>query len=273
MNTNEKYEKLKQILEGYGKVAIAFSGGVDSSFLLRVAHDVLGDEAIAITIESSLYPERETSEAVSRCNELGVRQLMLPLDEFEIEGFDKNPVDRCYICKTNIFKKIISAAAAEGIAVVAEGSNVDDEGDYRPGLKAITEQEVKSPLRESGLTKDEIRILSKELSLPTWDKPSFACLATRFPYGDMITKEKLQRLDLAEQLLIDLGFSQVRVRLHGEDGSQARIEALPEDFPKMIEDEIRNRIYDYFREIGFENVSLDMRGYKSGSMNEGVSYV
>lgn len=270
MNTNDKYEKLKEIIKNYGSVSVAFSGGVDSSFLLKVAHDVLGNGLLAITVDSPLQPERETGEAIAFCNSFGIRQKMISVDVFEIEGFEQNPTNRCYICKKNIFGRIIETSEMEGIDVIVEGSNTDDDNDYRPGMQAIRELGIKSPLREAGLSKQEIRSLSKELSLATWEKPSFACLATRFVYGDTITEEKLKMIDLAEQFLINLGFSQLRVRVHGENGKQARIETLPQDFPILIEEDNRSKVYDYFREIGFENISLDLRGYKSGSMNEGI---
>ena len=266
----KKYKKLKEIIESYGSVAVAFSGGVDSTFLIKVAHDVLGDNAIAITVESSLFPKRETEEAIDFCKAYEISQRIISTDIFEIEGFDENPTNRCYLCKKAIFMKLIEEAATEGIIKVLEGSNVDDDSDYRPGMQAVKEIGIKSPLREAGLTKEEIRFLSKELSLETWKKPSFACLATRFAYGEPITEEKLLRIDRAEQFLINLGFLQVRVRVHGKEGLQARIEVLPEDFPRLMKDDCRIGIYEYFKEIGFENTSLDMRGYITGSMNESL---
>ena len=270
MIITEKFEKLKEIIEGYGSVGVAFSGGVDSTFLLKIAHDVLGENAVALTIVSPLFPERENDEAVEFCKVHEIKQILIPVDILAVEGFEKNPSDRCYVCKKNIFSSVLEEAVSEGIIIIAEGSNIDDDSDYRPGMQAVKEIGIQSPLKDAGLTKHEIRVLSKELSLDTWNKPSFACLATRFVYGDTITKEKLVRIDQAEQFLIDNGFSQVRVRIHGDEGTQARIEVLPEDFSRLLEEEIRNKVYEYFKGIGFENISLDIRGYRTGSMNESL---
>jgi uncharacterized protein len=263
-----KYEKLKDILTGYGSVAVAFSGGVDSTFLLRVAHDVLGDSVVAVTARSCSFPERELNEAAAFCAAHGIRHFITDSEELDIEGFAQNPRNRCYLCKSELFTKIGDIARQEGIAYVAEGSNTDDEGDYRPGLQAVSEHGVKSPLREAGLSKDDIRALSKELGLATWNKQSFACLSSRFAYGETISERKLRMVDKAEQLLLDFGFTQVRVRVHGEDGEQARIEILPAEFPKLMENEIREAVYARFSELGFAYISLDLQGYRTGSMNE-----
>jgi uncharacterized protein len=263
-----KYKKLKEIIADYGSLAVAFSGGVDSTFLLKTAHDVLGDRAIAVTARSCSFPERELKEAAAFCEQHGIRHFITDSEELDIEGFSENPLNRCYLCKNELFTKIGTIAEQEGLAAVAEGSNTDDEGDYRPGLQAVREQGVKSPLRASGLSKDDIRALSKEQGLPTWNKQSFACLASRFVYGETISETKLNMVDKAEQLLLDLGFTQVRVRVHGADGEQARIELLPAEFPKLMEEATRRTVTDRFSEIGFTYISLDLKGYRTGSMNE-----
>lgn len=261
----QKYDELIKYIESLGSVAVAFSSGVDSTFLLYAAKEALGDKAIAITATSASFPKRELVEAKEYCRNLGVRQFVLVHDEFEIEGFAENPKNRCYICKYGLFTKIIDLAREQGIAEVAEGSNVDDNGDYRPGLQAVAELNVKSPLRDVGFTKQEIRDLSEYFNIPTWDKQSFACLATRFPYGDTITKEKLEMIDKSEQLLLDLGFNQLRVRIHGD---VARIELLPSEFDKFMKNDIRLRVYEKLKEYGFSYVALDLMGYRTGSMNE-----
>jgi uncharacterized protein len=269
----DKSERLKAILTGYGSLAVAFSGGVDSTFLLKTAHDVLGDRVIAVTARSCSFPERELKEAAHFCAEHGIRHFITDSEELNIDGFAQNPVNRCYLCKSELFEKIGAIAKKEGIAHIAEGSNTDDEGDYRPGLQAIAEQGIQSPLREAKLSKDDIRALSKALGLPTWNKQSFACLASRFAYGEMIDERKLGMVDRAEQLLLDLGLRQVRVRIHGRDGEQARIEILPEEFPKLMEEETRRTVCDRLSEIGFAYISLDLKGYRTGSMNETIETI
>ncbi len=261
----EKYQTLKEYLKSLGSVTVAFSSGVDSTFLLKVAHDVLGDKAMAVTARSCSFPERELKEAISFAKENGILHRVVDSEELEIEGFSENPVNRCYLCKHELFSKMKVVAKNEGFHEVIEGSNMDDLGDYRPGLTAIEELGIKSPLRYAGLTKEEIRQLSKELELPTWDKQSFACLSSRFPYGQSITPEKLKMVDEAEQLLLDLGFSQMRVRHHE---TLARIEIVEEQFPKLMEKTNRELIHSRLKEIGFIYVALDLIGYRTGSMNE-----
>jgi uncharacterized protein len=269
---NAKYEKLKSILTSYGSLAVAFSGGVDSTFLLKVAYDALGDRVIAVTARSCSFPERELREAADYCAKNGIRHFITDSEELDIDGFAQNPPNRCYLCKTELFTKIGEIAKAEGLAYIAEGSNLDDEGDYRPGLMAVHELGIKSPLREAELSKNDIREISKSLGLPTWDKQSFACLSSRFVYGETISEEKLRRVDKAEQLLLDLGFSQVRVRVHGETGEQARIEINVAEFSKLMQDEVREKILAGFRKIGFIYISLDLAGYRTGSMNQTHGY-
>lgn len=263
----KKYEELQRELCSYGKVAVAFSGGVDSTFLLAAAHEALGDNMFAVTATSLSFPEREKNEAREFCEANHIPQYEVPVNEMEIAGYRENPANRCYLCKRALFQRMAEVAEAHGALVVTEGSNVDDEGDYRPGLTAIRELGIKSPLRASSLTKEEIRILSQKMGLPTWDKPSFACLATRISYGEEITEEKLRMVELGEQLLMDLGFRQMRVRLHGK---MARIEVEPKDFSQIMQEEIREKINTEFQKFGFTYVSLDLRGYRTGSMNEAL---
>ena len=265
MNLDEKFNVLKLNIEKMGSLAVAFSGGVDSTFLLKVAHDILGSRALAVTARSSTYPEREFREAVDFVKGLGVKHVVIVSEELDIEGFSENPVNRCYFCKKELFTKINDVARENNIEYVADGSNVDDLGDYRPGMAAARELNVTSPLRDASLTKEDIRILSKDMELPTWNKPAFACLSSRFPYGQKITREKLGMIDRAEQLLLDLGFTQVRVRHHGE---VARIEVSAEERNKFFSTDLMDRIYTSFKEIGFNYTALDLRGYRTGSMNE-----
>jgi len=268
MLLQEKYELLKDIIEKKESAAIAFSGGVDSTFLLRVAKEVLGDRLIAVTATSSTYPERELKEAIKYSEDIGVKHIIISSEELEIEGFASNPKNRCYYCKKELYTKINNIASANGVGYVFDGSNLDDTGDYRPGMQVAKELDVVSPLKEAGLTKNDIRDLSKELGLPTWNKPSFACLSSRFPYGNKITLPKLNMVDKAEQFLLDMGITQVRVRHHGEI---ARIEVEPSERENFFDIEVMNRIGNELKKIGFTYVTLDVLGYRTGSMNEGLS--
>lgn len=262
---DEKYAILQDYLRSLGSVAVAFSGGVDSTFLLRVAHDVLGESVIAVTAASCSFPEREFSETNRFCEENGIAHYVCHSEELDIPGFRDNPPNRCYLCKHELFEKIIRLAKEHGMAAVAEGSNMDDNGDYRPGMIAIRELGVFSPLRYAGLNKAEIRELSKRLGLPTWSKPSFACLASRFVYGEPITEEKLGMVDRAEQFLLGLGFRQVRVRVHG---TIARIEVGPDEIGRLLDEQTRVSVYQSIKALGFTYVALDLGGYRTGSMNE-----
>jgi len=265
MLLQEKYQILKDNMKKRGSAAIAFSGGVDSTFLVKVAHEVLGDKMIAVTATSSTYPERELKEAIKYAKDMGVKHLIISSEELDIEGFASNPTNRCYYCKKELFTKINEIAKENGVEYVFDGSNIDDDGDYRPGMQAARELEVVSPLKEAKLTKDDIRELSKDLGLPTWNKPAFACLSSRFPYGNEITAPKLKMVDEAEQFLLDMGIRQVRVRHHGEI---ARIEVAPEERVQFFDAEVMNTIGERFKEIGFTYVTLDILGYRTGSMNE-----
>ena len=260
-----KYNELKSMMNGFGSVAVAFSGGVDSTFLLYAAKEALGDQVIAVTAQSCSFPKRELNEAKAFCGERQIRHFICESEELDIEGFSHNPKNRCYLCKHELFEKIQKIAEREKITAIVEGSNLDDNGDYRPGLQAVAELGIKSPLRQIGFTKNDIRTLSRYLELPTWDKQSFACLSSRFVYGETISKEKLGMVDRAEQLLLDLGFHQVRVRIHD---TMARIEVLPEEFVKLIAEDARAKIITSFREYGFTYISMDLIGYRTGSMNE-----
>lgn len=263
----EKLKTLKNNIKSMGSLAVAFSGGVDSTFLLKVAHDVLKDDVIAVTARSYTYPEREFREAAGFAESLGIKQVVIISEELEIEGFASNPVNRCYFCKHELFSKILEIAKQRGIKHVADGCNADDVGDYRPGMQAADELGIASPLKQAGMTKQDIRILSKEMGLPTWDKPAFACLSSRFPYGQEITKDKLAMVDKAEQLLLDIGFKQVRVRYHGD---VARIEVSVNERSKFFDECLMDNISEKFKQLGFIYTALDLKGYRTGSMNETI---
>lgn len=261
----QKLEDLRNYIRQLNSAAVAFSGGVDSSFLLKVTADVLGENAIAVTANLPSFPRREFAEAASFCQEHEIQHFVCEVQQLNIEEFVQNPQDRCYHCKKEIFRQIETVAEQNGIEHIIEGSNTDDDGDYRPGMLAVAELGIISPLKACCLAKADIRALSRYLGLPTWEKPSFACLASRFVYGEQITEEKLVMVERAEQFLSDLGFRQFRVRVHGR---MARIEVEPEEFARIIRQEVRSEITEKFREYGFTYVALDLAGYRTGSMNE-----
>ena len=259
-----KYETLLELLRGLDSAAVAFSAGVDSTLLLRAAREALGGRTAAITVRSPFVPARELAEAEAFCAAEGVRHLVLDVDTLVLDGVADNPPDRCYHCKKELVTRIRSAAAELGLRSVVEGSNADDLNDYRPGMRAVRELGVRSPLLEAGLTKAEIRAISKELGLPTWDKPAMACLATRFVTGQALTRAGLARVERAEDLLDGLGFRQLRVRVHGE---LARLELDPEGLDRLSDPALRAELDEKLRALGFRHVSVDLRGYRTGSMN------
>ena len=258
-----KEAALTAYIKAAGKLAVAFSGGADSTYLAYKAHEVLGDNALAVTIRSQVLIDEDFEWTVDFCRDNGIKQVVIECDVFDSEQFENNPPDRCYYCKKMDFDAILKTAKEHGIEMVADGSNVDDTGDYRPGMRAMAELGIVSPLKEAGLTKNDIRQLSKEAGLPTWDKPAAACLASRFAYGEKITTEGLVRVANAEKFIRDLGFRGIRVRVHG---NLARIEVAPDDKGRFLlkADEVTARL----KELGFSYVTMDLKGYRTGSMNE-----
>jgi uncharacterized protein len=261
-----KHENLKNILVEMGSVAVGFSGGIDSTLMIRVATDTLGTSALAVIGRSETYPTREFEEAIQLATSFGSRYRIVNTEETDNLKFKENPPDRCYFCKTELFGKLNVIAEEEGIRWIADGTIVDDLGDFRPGMRAKSEQNVRSPLLEAGFTKADVRKLSRELGIPTWDKPSFACLSSRFPYGHGITKENLMKVDAAETFMRDLGFRFFRVRHH--DDRTARLEIGPQEFDRMFDNALREKIVTHFKTLGFAYVTLDLQGYRTGSMNE-----
>lgn len=264
----EKYRMLIRALGEYGSVAVAFSGGVDSTFLAKVSHDVLQDKAVALIIDSEAYPPDNIRDARELARHIGIALVEIPIAACSIPEFAANEVDRCYHCKRELFGIMLEKSREIGAPVLIDGSNADDLGDYRPGKRALSELGIRSPLQELGFTKKEVRIISKSLNLPTWDRPSFACLASRFPYGERIRPESLARTWKAESLLKELGMRQYRVRNHGD---VARIELDPGGMKAVLGNpETRNRIIEHLKKLGYRYVTLDLQGYRVGSMNETI---
>ena len=259
----EKLAELKKTLASMESVVVAYSGGVDSTFLAKVASDVLGDKAVAVTLKSEVHPQWEFDEAVEIARELGLNHVTMEIKALEIPHFADNPPERCYYCKKEILKNLMEFAEKRGIQYVIEGTNFDDVSDFRPGMRALAETGAKSPLKEVGLAKADIRKLSKELGLPTWNKPSYACLASRFPYGVRIDKEKLTAVDKAEVFLRSLGLGQLRVRHHNQI---ARIEITEDSMDAILKH--RKDIVKKLKQLGYAYVTLDLQGYRSGSLNE-----
>lgn len=265
MGIEEKLSRLREIIGDLKSVVVAFSGGVDSTLVAKVCFDVLNENSMAVTARSETYPDSEFEEAKKLAEEIGIRHVVINTSELAIEGFASNPPDRCYFCKTELFEKLKDIAKQEGFMHVADGANLDDMKDYRPGLKASRELNVWSPLKEAGMTKKDVRGASKMLDLSTWDKPAYACMSSRFPYGQQITEEKIEMVSEAEKYLRGLGLKQFRVRHHE---TIARIEVLPEDIDLLITHSVRDKLTAKFKEIGFVYVTLDLQGFRSGSMNE-----
>ena len=265
MDVEEKLSKLKAIVSELESVVVAFSGGVDSTLVTKVCYDVLRDNSMAVTARSETYPDFEFKEAQKLAKEIGIKHLVIDTSELAIEGFANNPPERCYFCKTELFGKLKDIAKEQGFLNVADGANLDDTQEFRPGLQASKELNVRSPLKEAGLAKKDIREVSKMLNLPNWNKPAYACLSSRFPYGQSITEEKLSMVSEAEKYLRGLGLVQFRVRHHE---TIARIEVLPDDINILTNSPAREELTAKFKEIGFTYVTLDLAGYRSGSMNE-----
>lgn len=259
-----KEAALREILTDMGSVLVAYSGGVDSTYLLKVACDTLGKKALGVIAASPTFPSEEFEEALQVAKQLALPVTSIWIDEFEDENFVSNPTNRCYHCKSGLFSRLVPIAREQGLRWVADGFNADDVGDYRPGFEAAKQAGVRHPLMEAGLSKSEIRELSRKIGLPTWDKPSFACLSSRIPYGTRITPEAIARIGAAERFLKELGFRQVRVRHHDHI---ARIEVEPSDMARLAEPELAQQVVTRLREIGYVYVTMDLAGYRSGSMN------
>ena len=265
ISLEQKQARLEALLASYDSVAVAFSGGVDSAYLAKVTYDVLGDRAVAVTAISESYPARELEESKKLAELIGIRQEFIRTEELQITNYAANPSNRCYFCKSELFTKLKPIAEKYQMRVIVYGANADDVGDHRPGMQAAKDMGIQAPLQDAGMSKEDIRELSRRAGLPTWNKPGFACLASRFPYGTEITSEKLEMVDRAEEFLFELGISQFRVRHHEEI---ARIEVRPEAMPTILEN--REQIVTHFKEIGYLYVTLDLQGFRSGSMNEAL---
>ena len=264
-DAEEKFVRLQDILRKMQKVLVAFSGGVDSTFLLKVARNVLGENVLAVIASSETYPESEYKEALRIAKKIGVRIRVIHTHELENPDFMNNPPERCYFCKKELFSSLKDIAAEENIPYVCDGANFEDRLDFRPGFRAAQELGVRSPLMEARLEKSEIRLLSQMLKLPTWDKPSMACLSSRFPYHTPIEKKSLSQIEAAEEFIQGMGILPLRVRHHGQ---MARIEIDPEDFPKIMDSQVRTKIVEHLKKLGYFYVTLDLAGYRTGSMNE-----
>jgi uncharacterized protein len=265
LTSEGKLNRLKGILTEMQSVLVAYSGGVDSAFLMKVANDVLGDKVLAVTASSSVYPSEEIEQAKALAQSLKVRHKIIETREMTNPKFVNNPKDRCYWCKEELFTKLIGIAKDNNLRYVLDGTNFDDLDDFRPGMKVAEELGVRSPLKEAMFTKQDIRSVGKEMGLPIWSKPSLACFGSRFPYGTRITEENLKKVDKAERFLRNSGITQVRVRHHNKI---ARIEVMEEDIPKFLEGALRKQVVSYFKKIGYSYVTVDMEGYRTGSMNE-----